>query len=141
MIFVFLYLTFFTSFGIISSRFIHLIRTDSNAFFLWLSNNPLYVCTTSSYSFICQQTAMLFPCPSYCKQCCSERWVAYAFWNYGIPRLYVQKWICWVIWQFYFQFFKDLRYCSPYWVHQFTFPSTSRGFVLAIRKQKLREAK
>ena len=30
----------------IDSRFIHLIRTDSNALFLRLSNIPLYICNT-----------------------------------------------------------------------------------------------
>ena len=32
--------------SIIDSGFIHLIRTDSNAFFLWLSSIPLYICTS-----------------------------------------------------------------------------------------------
>ena len=35
---------------LIGSRFIHLTRTDLNSFFLWLSNIPLYICTTSSLS-------------------------------------------------------------------------------------------
>ena len=35
-----------TSLCITSSRFIHLIRTDSNMFFLWLSNIPLCICIT-----------------------------------------------------------------------------------------------
>ena len=30
------------------SRFIHITRTDSNSFFLWLSNIPWYIYTTSS---------------------------------------------------------------------------------------------
>ena len=39
-----------TSFCIIGSRFIHLIRMDSNTVTLWLSNIPLYICTTASFS-------------------------------------------------------------------------------------------
>ena len=35
-----------TSLCIIGSRFIHLIRTDSHALFLQLSNIPLYICNT-----------------------------------------------------------------------------------------------
>ena len=27
--------------------------------------------------------------------------------------LYAQEWDCWVIWQFYFQFFKKSPHCSP----------------------------
>ena len=39
-----------TSLCIIGSRFIHLIRTNSNLFFLWLSNIPLHICATASLS-------------------------------------------------------------------------------------------
>ena len=39
-----------TSLCIIASRFIHLIRTDSNVFFLWLSNSPLCIWSTTSLS-------------------------------------------------------------------------------------------
>ena len=35
---------------IIGLRFINLISTDSNAFSLWLSNIPSYICTTASSS-------------------------------------------------------------------------------------------
>ena len=35
---------------ITSSRFIHLTRTDSTLFLLWLSNIPLHTCATSSLS-------------------------------------------------------------------------------------------
>ena len=27
--------------------------------------------------------------------------------------VYAQQWDCWVIWQFYFQFFKESPHCSP----------------------------
>ena len=39
-----------TSLCITSSRFIHVSRTDSNSFFLWLSHIPLYICNTFSLS-------------------------------------------------------------------------------------------
>ena len=39
-----------TSLCIIGSRFIHLIRTDSNLFLFWMSNVPLCICTTTSLS-------------------------------------------------------------------------------------------
>ena len=38
--------------------------------------------------------------------------------------VYAQEWDCWIIWQLYFQFFKEPPYCSPQWLHQFTFPQT-----------------
>ena len=27
--------------------------------------------------------------------------------------VYAQQWYCWVLWQFYFQFFKESSHCSP----------------------------
>ena len=56
-----------TSLCITGSRFIHLIRTDSNVFFYysWVIFHclcvPQLICP-----FICQWTSRLFPCPSYC---------------------------------------------------------------------------
>ena len=60
---------------IIGSSFIHLIRTDSNAFFFnsWVIFHCVYV-PQLSYLFICRWTSRLLPCPSYCKQCCDEHW-------------------------------------------------------------------
>ena len=31
----------------------------------------------------------------------------------GFLGVYDQQWHCWVIWQFYFQFFKESPHCSP----------------------------
>ena len=39
-----------TSFCIIGTGFIHLIRTDSNVFFLMADNTPLCICTTAFLS-------------------------------------------------------------------------------------------
>ena len=60
MIFVFLFLTYFT---IIGSRFIHLIRTCSKASLLggWVIIYCLYV-PQLLYPFICQWTSRLLPC-------------------------------------------------------------------------------
>ena len=37
---------------------------------------------------------------------------------------YAQQWDCWVVWQFYSQFFKESPLCSPQWLYQFAFPPT-----------------
>ena len=46
----------------------------------------------------------------------------FSFFCFGFFRIYAQKWYCWVIWQFYSQFFKETPYCFPQWLYQFTFP-------------------
>ena len=43
-------LLFLSSLCVIGSRFVHLIRNDSNVFLLWLSSIPLCICTTASLS-------------------------------------------------------------------------------------------
>ena len=30
-----------------------------------------------------------------------------------VSSVYAQEWDCWVVWQFYFQFFKESPHCSP----------------------------
>ena len=40
---------------------------------LWLSNIPCVYVSHLLYPFLCWWTFKLFPCPGYCKQCCSER--------------------------------------------------------------------
>ena len=58
-----------TSFCIIGSTFIHLIRTDSNAFsfYNWVIFHCVYV-PWLSYPFICWWPSRLLPCHGYCKQ-------------------------------------------------------------------------
>ena len=51
-IFLSLFLTYVTLHPSHYSLFIHLIRTDSNAFFLLLSNMPLYIGTSLNKSFL-----------------------------------------------------------------------------------------
>ena len=47
----------------------------------------------------------MLPCPGYYKQCCDELWGTRVSFNSGFLGVYAQQWDCWVIRQFYFQFF------------------------------------
>ena len=49
----------------------------------------------------------------YYKQCFDEHWGARVSFRSGFLGVYAQDWDCWVIWQFYFQFFKESPHCSP----------------------------
>ena len=101
---------------------------------LWLCSIPFCVYThilcvrvcisRLLYPFICWWIFRLFPCLGYCKQCCYEHRGACIFLNYSFVWIYVQEWDCWIIWQFYFQFFEEPLYCFPQWLYQFTFPPT-----------------
>src|SRR5574340_297511 len=62
-----------------------------------------------SYPFICRWTSRLLPCPGYYKQCCNEHWGTHVSFSSGFLSVYAQHWDCWVVWQFYFQFFKELH--------------------------------
>ena len=77
-----------------------------------------------SYPFICWWTSRLLSCPGYYKQCCDEHWGTQVSFNSGFLGVYAQKWDCWVVWQFYFQFLKESPHCSPYWLYWFAFPPT-----------------
>ena len=44
------------------------------------------------------------------------------FWNYVFLWLYAQEWDYRVIWQLYFQFYKESPCFSLQWLYQFTFP-------------------
>ena len=57
------------------------------------------------YQFICQWTSRLLPCPDCCKQCCSEHWGTRVSFSSGFLGVYAQQWDCWIIRQFYSQFF------------------------------------
>ena len=113
--------------SIIGSRFIHLIRTNSNVFFFIAEQYsivmyvPHLLCPS-----LCQWTFRLLPCPGYYKQCCSKLWGACIFWNYDFIWIYAQEWDCWIIWQLYFQFLKEHPNCFSQWLYQFieTFPPT-----------------
>ena len=58
--------------------------------FLWLSNVPLYICTTSSLSIHLLMGMWLLPWSGYCKECCNEHWGACVFLNYGFLWVYAQ---------------------------------------------------
>ena len=60
----------------------------------------------------------LLPCPSYCKQCCSEHWGTCVSFNSAFLGVYAQQWDCWVLWQFYFQFCKESLHLKSLHSHQ-----------------------
>ena len=71
---------------------------------------------TSTLSVTPEEAASFFSivsCPGYYKQCCHEHWGTCVSFNSVFLSVYAQKWDCWVIWQFYFQFFKESPHCSP----------------------------
>ena len=100
--------------------------------FLWLSNIPfvcvcVYTHTPHLLKPVVYQWALgLFLCLGYRKRCCYEHWDMCIFSNqsFRLFWIYAQEWDCWVIWQFYFQVFKEPPYFSPQWLYQFTFPPT-----------------
>ena len=53
------------------------------------------------------------PFPGYYKQCWDEHWGTHVSFRSGFLSVYAQEWDCWVIWQLYFQFFKESPHCSP----------------------------
>ena len=55
----------------------------------------------------------MLPCPGCYKQCCNEHWGTRISLNSGFLSVYAQKWDCWVIRQFYLQYFKE----SPHVLH------------------------
>ena len=80
-------LPWLTSLCIIGSSFIHLIRTDSNAFFLML--HCVYV-PQLSHPFVCWWASRLLACPGYYKQCCDEHWGTRVSFNSVFPSVYAQ---------------------------------------------------
>ena len=62
-----------------------------------------------SYLFICRWIFRWLPCPGYCKQFCNEHWGTRVSFNSGFLSVYAQQWDCWVVWQFYSSFLKNLH--------------------------------
>ena len=123
MIFVFLCLTYFTQYDKLQ---VHPCCCRWHYFVLFYGLvifHCIYV-PHLLYPFLCQWTFRLLPCPGSCKQCGNEHWGACIFSNYGFLPIHAQEWDCWIIWQLYFQSFKEPPYCSPQWLYQFTFPPT-----------------
>ena len=52
--------------------------TQMHSFCGWVIFRCIYL-PQLLYPFICWWTSRLFPCPSYCKLCCDERWATYVF--------------------------------------------------------------
>ena len=71
------------------------------------SNQSILKEINSEYSL----ERLLLPCPGYHKQCCDEHWGARVSFRSVFLGVYAQKWNCWFIWQFYFQFFKKSPHC------------------------------
>ena len=77
-------------------------------FYSWVIFHCVHV-PQLPYPFVCRWTSRLLPCPSYCKQCCSEHWGTRVSFSSGFLGVYAQQWDCWVIWQFCFQFLRNLH--------------------------------
>ena len=84
----------------------------SSQFNGWVTLHWVYV-PQLSYPFICWWASRLLPCPGYYKQCCNEHWGTRFSFPSGFLSVYAQQWGCWIIRQFYFQFFKKSPHCSP----------------------------
>ena len=72
------------------------------------------------YPFICWWASRLLPCPGISEddehwgkhvKCCDEHWGKHVSFSSGFLGVYAREWNCWVIWQFYFQFLKNLFFC------------------------------
>ena len=46
--------------------------------------------------------------------CCNGHWGPCVSFNSGFLGVFVQQWDCWILRQFYLQFFKESPHCSPY---------------------------
>jgi len=82
-----------------SQRVGHDWATELNLIFHCVYVLPL------SHPFVCWWISRLLPCPGYYKQCCDKHWDTCVYFISGFFGVYAQQWDCWVIQQFYFQFF------------------------------------
>ena len=111
-ILVFFFLIYFTLYNRVQFHPPHYNWYKCIIFNSWAIFHCVYV-PQLSYQFVCWWTSRLLPCPGYCKQCCDEHWGTRVSFNSGFLSVYAQQWDCWVVWQFYFQFFKESPHCSP----------------------------
>ena len=77
--------------------------------FLWLSNIPLYICTTSTL-FILLLMGIEVISMLYCKRCCSAYWGTCIILNYGFLLVYTQEWVCWLYGSCISSFLRCLHY-------------------------------
>ena len=61
-------------------------------FYSWVIVRRVYVPQLPN-PFACWWTSRLFPCPSYCKQCCSGHWGTCVSFNSGFLGVYAQQWV------------------------------------------------
>ena len=112
MVFVFLFLTYFTQYD---SLQLHPCCCKWHYFIFFLifmaEQYSIVYIPHLLYPFICRWTFMLFPRLGCCGQCCYEHRGACIFLNYSFVWIYAQEWDCWIIWQFYFQFSEEPPYC------------------------------
>ena len=95
------------------------LQITQSRFFLWLSDSPLYLCTTSSLPI----TVRLLPCAGDRKQCCNKHWGTCVFLN-CFSR--VMHSVVGLLDHVVVLFFTEPPWCSPSWLYQFTFPPTAR---------------
>ena len=91
-------------------------ESDTTERLNWTELNWIFHCVyvpQLSYPFACWWTSRLLLCPGYCKQCCGEHWGTRVSFNSGFLSVYAQQWYCWVVLQFYYQFFSESPHCSP----------------------------
>ena len=96
--------------SIIFSRSIHVAANGRISLFS-MANIPFYKYTTSSLSICLLMDTWIASICCYCKQCCYELGNACIFSNqcFIFFQIYTQEWNCWIIWQFYFYFLRNLH--------------------------------
>ena len=98
--------------GILQARTLEWVAISFSNIYSWVIFYCVYA-PQLSYTFFSRWTSRLLPYPSYRKQRCNEHWGTCVSFNSGFLGVYAQQWDCWVVWQFYFQFFKESPHCSP----------------------------
>ena len=105
---VFIFLAYFTLYNGLQFHLSHSNWFKCILFNGWVISHGVYV-PQLPYPFVCWWASRLLPRPGYYKQCFDEHWGARVSFSFGFLSVYAQKWDCWVIWQFYFQFLRNLH--------------------------------